>query len=151
MKTCMAVLTGLALATMAHPALARRAPVYTAGVSVQAISGTGCLDQNGTSFAGVMQYSGVSGAAATLRTVLPQLGAVSTQILEITGGLGTTHPTGTFALSRVNSAGTTSNAEGTFNGTVIVADRNSFIFVLTENYGSCNEGMFISATRVKPQ
>ena len=125
-------------------------PAYVAGIFVQSAGGGGCLDQSGAAFAGVLQYAG-SVSKDTLRVPLPQLGAMSTQVLTVTSGLGGNHPSGTFTWKGVGPSGTIWNVSGDFAASVTTVDANSLVFAINETYGSCSESSYISATRLKPQ
>lgn len=117
------------------------AKVYAAGVAVQSVAGSGCLDSAGKTFAGVLKFAGLTGTTAALRIPFPSLGAVSTQIPTTTSGAGTAHPSGTFTWKGQGATGTVWNVSGTFQATITTVDANSYV---TEN-------SFISATSLKPK
>ncbi|HWA92644.1 MAG TPA: hypothetical protein VG889_21610 [Rhizomicrobium sp.] len=150
MKIASLGIGALAVVALCGTAEAKR-NAYAAGVDVQTTSGTGCLDSSSSAFTGVLQYDGLSGKTAALRVPLPSVGLVSTQILTVTAGLGTAHPSGSFTWKAVGPSGTLWNLSGTFQVTVTTVDANSYVFAMSETYGGCTENSYISATNLKPK
>jgi hypothetical protein len=147
--TAAAVALGL-MASCATPAVAKSL-AYAAGAYIQSVGGSGCLDTSGSTYAGVLQYGGLSGTTVTLRTPLPILSLMSTQVLTITSGQGGSSPSGTFTWKGVGPSGTAFNVSGTFSASVTTVDTNSVVFNISEHYGSCTETSAISATKVRPK
>src|SRR5215472_15833382 len=71
---------------------------FEAQVDVDSVTGSGCLDKGGYVFVGSMSFPGLSGTTYYLRALETgsNFGVDSLQTLTVTGGKGTTSPTGTF-------------------------------------------------------
>jgi len=126
---------------------------YVANVYIQTATGDGCMDTPGRAFAGVLVYGGLSATQFWLR--LPQTGSttgiVSTEVLTITAGAGTTSPSGKFTW-KGQGVGPAWNLNGTFTASITGIDTHSFVMNLSERYANsgyyCTETPVVAATRV---
>ena len=138
-------------ATAESPLTPPKAGVYAANILIQSASGGGCIDTTGANFAGVLNYAGLSGTQFAVRSpiVQPGAGVVSTQILKVTSGVGTTSPSGTFTWKGAG-VGLSWNLSGTFSATLTEIDAFSFVAQVTEHYtngSACTENQLIAFTR----
>lgn len=131
--------------------------VYAANILIVKADGLGCLDAKGNRFAGVLNYGGISGTQLGLRIPISDhsgVAVVSTQVLTVKSGIGTTQPSGTFVW-RGAGEGAHWNLSGTFSSTLIEVDVYSFAADVSEDYTaggySCDEEQLISLTRLGPQ
>ena len=153
LKPFCAAATAALLSTTALAATAPKSGVYAANIYIQQ-SGVGCLDARGSSFLGALNYGGLSATQLGLRVPIVQqagVAVVSTQVLKVTGGVGTTHPSGTFT-SKGSGVGASWNLSGTFTATLTEIDAYSFVAQVTESYMNngytCNETQLIALTRL---
>lgn len=145
---------------LASPAVAdnlSKAPLpgtYGASVYVTDANGEDCLDQMGLSFAGVMNFSGLSGSKHFIRVPVLTFESpaviMTTQTLAATGGKGTTKPNGTFTWTGNTVKGKAFSYTGVFSGKITEVSNNDFILDLTETYKHCTEYFEIGLVLASP-
>ena len=110
---------------------------YDSQLYVQSAA-TGCLDRAGYVYVGEASFSGLSGATHALR--FPETGNniafVSTQILTVTSGKGTTNLGGKLTWTGAG-IGESWNYTGTFTATITEIGTHSFVMQLKEIYNGC--------------
>ena len=144
-------ITSVALGVLGYSiasAASMQSGAYAAGVYVSSASGAGCIDRSGATYASVLNYEGISGAAAGLRTPLPVNGASSVEILSIKSGKGETKQSGTFTLKVYSQQGLGYSTSGNFSATLVPIDNLSFLAHVQQAYTNCNETLEISLARV---
>ena len=126
---------------------------YAANIYIQTATGESCLDAPGRNFSGVLVYGGLSATQMWIR--IPQVGSttgmVSTQVLTVTTGAGTTSPGGKFSW-KGQGVGPGWSLTGTFTASITPIDTHSFVLNLSERYlnggYNCTEAPVLAVTRV---